>query len=89
MDRNKPRKPKDAVSLKKVARTYRKNTKPATNYNEGSRYFDGNANSKHLSGLTRKLDYKPKAKSATFGTDSSKGGGTSVRRAVKAIKKQK
>lgn len=89
MDRpKKPRKPKDAVSMKKVARTYRKNTKPATNHNEGSRYFTEDAKSTHLGGLTRKLDYKPKPMSATYGTSTAKGGGTKVKRAVKAFKKK-
>lgn len=89
MDRpKKPRKPKDSVSLKKVARTYRKNTKPATNYNEGSRYFGEDAKSTHLGGTTRKLDYKPKPMSATYGTSTAKGGGTRIKKSVRAFKKK-
>lgn len=57
-------------SMAKVAKTYKKNSKPATDYNEGSRYFTQDAKPTYLGGTSRKNTYKPAPKSITLGGSS-------------------
>jgi hypothetical protein len=62
-------------SLKQVAKAYKKSTKPATNTNEGARYFTDDAKSTHLGAKTRKNAYKPASKQVTLGGTSKSGKG--------------
>lgn len=61
-----PKKPK-APSLKRVAKTYRKNTKFADAGYDGARFFSEGAKPYGLGEATKTNTYKPKAKSITLG----------------------
>lgn len=61
------------VSLKKAAKTYRKTHTKAKTEHEGSHYFDENANPYSIGTSERKLKYKPKARSGTYGGSSPAG----------------
>ena len=72
---NKPKKDK-TVSLKKTAKTYRKShTKPKTD-ERGAHMFNSQSGVYSTGRSTSTLDYKPKPRSLTKGTDSALGGGT-------------
>lgn len=73
-----PKKPK-GPSMAKVAKVYKKTTKPSTNYNEGSIYWTDGAKPTHLGKTTRTNNYKPSPKQVTVG-GTAKGKGVTKKR---------
>ena len=80
---DKKKRPK-APSLAKVARTYRKTTKPASQSDSGgSHFYTENAKPTSLARTSRTPSFKPKSKSVTLGS-TKQGKGTTVRRRGRA-----
>jgi hypothetical protein len=72
----KPKKPKESASLKKVAKTYKKNTKQSNVSWDGARFFNEGAKGYGLGSSLRQNVYKPAAKSVTLGTTKAGKGAT-------------
>lgn len=81
---DKPKKRK-GPSISDTAKLRRKTTTKTTTPSDGGRFFDSNANPYSLGGTKTKINYKPKAMSATFG--GSVGGKPATIRIKKAKKK--
>lgn len=64
------------VSMKQVAKTYKKSRKNQKTNETGSHFFDSQNTPYSTGKTTSTLDYKPKPRAATFGTSNAKGGGT-------------